>query len=86
MTTPIRIQTKPVPTCPRCGGQMVLRRPRPKAVKQFVPFWGCSNFSNLNCKGTRNIQEDGWPEEDWEMDTSPNDWGQHDDWGDRDPD
>jgi len=39
---------------------MVLRRPPPG--KSWLPFWGCSNFPD--CKGTRQIGDDGRPEDD----------------------
>ena len=52
------IQTKPVPYCPDCGAQMVLRIPR--GNKQFDPFWGCSRFPD--CRGSRNILPNGKPE------------------------
>lgn len=53
------IQTKPEPYCPECGARMVLKRPRPN--QGWEPFWGCSRFPD--CKGTRQIREDGKPEE-----------------------
>ena len=55
---PIRIV--PEPYCPKCGARMVLRRP--EAGQDWEPFWGCNRFPH--CKGTRQIQEDGRPEED----------------------
>ena len=58
------IRSAPVPYCPDCGGQMVLRRPKRKG--DFEPFWGCSNYPD--CKGTRNIQPDGAPEPDDPLD------------------
>ena len=54
------IQTLPVPYCPICGATMVLRRP--KAHQDWKPFWGCQLFPG--CKGTRQIGEDGKPEDD----------------------
>ena len=54
------IQTKPVPHCPICGGRMKLRRPKPQ--QDWETFWGCQDFPD--CKGSRNIGEDGKPEED----------------------
>ena len=54
------IQTSPAPHCPSCGGRMVLRRPKPKAAKQFDPFWGCANYPD--CTGTREILDDGKPD------------------------
>jgi ssDNA-binding Zn-finger/Zn-ribbon topoisomerase 1 len=47
------IRTRPVPYCPDCGAQMKLRKPRPGALKQFDPFWGCSEWPG--CGGTREI-------------------------------
>jgi len=41
---------------------MKLVRPRPGAVKQFDPFWGCATFWTDDCKGTREILEDGTPD------------------------
>jgi ssDNA-binding Zn-finger/Zn-ribbon topoisomerase 1 len=54
---PVAIQTKPVPYCPECGGQMALRRPKPH--QDFEPFWGCTDYPR--CKGTRDIDSDGKP-------------------------
>ena len=56
------IRTEPVPICPKCRAQMVLRKCSPDAVTQWPPFWGCPRYPV--CHGTRNIQEDGLPEED----------------------
>lgn len=56
------IQIKPEPYCPACGAKMVLRRPKLHSVTQWEPFWGCSQFPD--CRGTRNIGEDGKPETD----------------------
>jgi len=55
------IQTKPEPYCPECGACMVLKRPR--KGQEWEPFWGCDRYPN--CRGTRQIREDGKPEEDW---------------------
>ena len=54
------IQTKPEPYCPDCGGRMKLRRP--VKSQTWDPFWGCTEYPE--CKGSRNIQEDGRPETD----------------------
>ncbi len=54
---PPGIQTKPVPYCPGCGGQMKLRRPKPS--QNWEPFWGCRLWPN--CEGTRDIDSDGKP-------------------------
>ena len=61
---PRGIRTKPAPYCPACGAQMVLRKPKPHRNRYdpFDPFWGCSQYPD--CKGTRNIKEDGTPESD----------------------
>lgn len=39
---------------------MVLREPRPGAPR-FDPFYGCSQYPE--CKGARNIDENGNPEQ-----------------------
>lgn len=39
-----------VPTCPKCGSPMALRKPK-KGGKDFAPFYGCVNFPN--CKATQ---------------------------------
>jgi len=54
------IQTYPEPYCPECGAKMVLRRP--KSHQSWEPFWGCSQYPE--CRGSRNIGEDGLPEDD----------------------
>lgn len=57
------IRTSPVPCCPDCGAQMKLRTPRPEALRQFDPFWGCSQYPD--CQGTREICQDcGKPDDD----------------------
>ena len=58
MKKPIRLV--PVPQCPECLENMVLRRP--KAGQKWEPFWGCSDFPN--CRGTLQIGDDGLPIED----------------------
>lgn len=60
------IRTIPIPKCPDCEEEMVLRTRKADSVK----FWGCSTFPE--CRGTRNIKPDGTPEEDDEL---------FDDWG-----
>lgn len=55
------IQTVPIPICPDCEEDeietpMVLRHRR----SDGKPFWGCSKFPK--CRGTRNINPDGTPE------------------------
>jgi len=57
------IQTLPVPYCPDCGAPMVLRRPKPH--QDWEPFWGCSLHFKDGCSGSRNIGEDGKPEDDY---------------------
>jgi len=61
------IQTYPIPYCPECGAQMVLRKPKPH--QDWDPFWGCSRYKD-GCRGTRNIGEDGLPEDDFDDPTS----------------
>ena len=34
---------------------------------RWDPFWGCENYSEDGCKGSRNIMPDGRPEEDETM-------------------
>lgn len=53
------IHTNPKPSCPECESTMRLIRPGP--YNEWNPFWGC--YSYPNCEGTRNIGEDGYPEE-----------------------
>ena len=65
---PQKIVTYLVPYCPKCGAQMVVRRPTKKGA-EWDPFWGCARFPD--CKGTIQIGKDGRPElpddynEDW---------------------
>lgn len=54
------IRIKPEPYCSECGAQMHLRRPKPH--QDWKPFWGCSKYPE--CRGTRNIDENGEPEYD----------------------
>ena len=64
MNQPIR--TKPEPYCPRCGGRMILRRPKPTQL--WTPFWGWSRFPE--CAGIIHIDQQGKPETDddeWEF-------------------
>lgn len=63
------IRTKPEPACPRCGAKMILRKP--KEGQTFKAFWGCGDFPN--CKGTRQIGDDGRPES---MDDEEEEWGE----------
>ena len=62
------IRTKPVPYCPECGAKMALKRPRPG--QDWDPFWGCALYPD--CRGTRQIQEDGTPEADDDMEAYRN--------------
>jgi len=43
-----------VPNCPLCNASMVLRQARngPTSGKRF---WGCSNFAETKCRGTREM-------------------------------
>lgn len=54
------IKTYPEPWCPKCGAQMMLRRP--SLHQEWPPFWGCSQFA-VGCRGKRQVDEDGLPEE-----------------------
>ncbi len=56
----MNIKTKPEPYCPKCGGRMILRRPR--QGQNWTPFWGCSEYPE--CRGKRNIQENGTAEQE----------------------
>jgi len=42
------------PTCPLCNAPMVQRVAR-QGANAGKPFWGCSNFSQTKCRGTRPI-------------------------------
>ena len=42
------------PECPHCGALMRLILP-PDHSKFFEPFWGCTQFANSECKGTRQV-------------------------------
>lgn len=46
--------TGTAPSCPLCNAQMVLRQARsgPTAGKKF---WGCSQFAQTKCRGTREL-------------------------------
>ncbi|MCP4540626.1 MAG: hypothetical protein GY832_26105 [Chloroflexi bacterium] len=57
MNATIATQTYPRPTCPECGGDMVLRRPR--RHQDWDVFWGCKNYPG--CRGSRKIGVDGKP-------------------------
>lgn len=53
-TTPALVEQQPR-TCPRCGGNLILRTARygERAGKQF---WGCSDFATVGCKFVNDIQ------------------------------
>lgn len=40
-----------IEVCPDCGCPMALRRPKPRAKKQFTPFYGCIDYPK--CKATK---------------------------------
>ena len=40
-----------IEVCPDCGSPMALRRPKPRAKKQFTPFYGCIDFPT--CRATK---------------------------------
>lgn len=42
---------KKVPTCPKCGTPMAIRKPK-KNGKQFSPFFSCVRWPS--CNGTKN--------------------------------
>ncbi len=54
------IKTKPVPECDKCGGMMVLRRPREDQT--WDAFWGCCIYPE--CRNSYNIDQNGKPEID----------------------
>ncbi len=56
----MNIKTKPEPYCPDCGARMVLKRPR--KGQTWTPFWGCAEYPD--CRGSRDIREDGTAEGD----------------------
>ena len=43
-----------VPNCPLCNAPMVQRVAR-QGANAGKPFWGCSNFAQTKCRGTRPI-------------------------------
>lgn len=43
------------PECPKCGAAMAIRVAR-KGPNAGRPFWGCSQFAQTKCNGTRNVQ------------------------------
>jgi restriction system protein len=47
---PVLAESAAVPTCPSCGGAMVLRTAR-RGTKAGSEFWGCSAYPR--CRGTR---------------------------------
>ena len=40
-------------TCPRCGGELLIRTNR----KEGRRFYACSNYKNLNCRYTKPLDE-----------------------------
>lgn len=48
---PVKADAKRVPSCPRCGGQMILRHRKDGTGD----FWGCRLFPA--CRGTREVEE-----------------------------
>lgn len=46
----------PAPDCPKCGSAMVFRVAR-KGPNAGHPFWGCSQFVQTKCNGTRIVHE-----------------------------
>ena len=49
-----RAATHEVPTCARCGAQMVLRTGQ-SGARKGQKFWGCSNYPA--CRYTKNLEE-----------------------------
>lgn len=45
------------PRCPRCGAEMVLIDPLVEGRTDFEAFWGCSEYSDTGCRGTRQVDE-----------------------------
>jgi restriction system protein len=43
------------PKCPRCGGDMVLRRAK-RGAHAGQEFWGCSLYTKTGCGGIREIE------------------------------
>lgn len=50
----------PVPECPECGAHMKLIKPGAK--DWWTPFWGCSEYMNSKCRGSRSVLDNGYPE------------------------
>lgn len=44
----------PIPGCPLCNATMVLRKAR-QGSTPGKRFWGCSNFAETKCRGTREV-------------------------------
>ena len=49
-----RARSASVPTCPRCGAQMVLRTGQ-TGPRKGQKYWGCSNYPACRC--TRNVEQ-----------------------------
>ena len=43
------------PECPKCGAPMRLINPRDEDRTDYEPFWGCTEYANTKCRGTRQI-------------------------------
>ena len=46
---------KSAPSCPKCGANMKLMRPRP--ADSWNAFWGCTQYSATGCKGSERYFE-----------------------------
>jgi restriction system protein len=47
-------EAPPTLVCPLCGAEM-MKRTAKRGAYAGEPFWGCSNFRNTGCRGTRAI-------------------------------
>jgi hypothetical protein len=54
-SAPLAVAPAPVTvnTCPRCGGELVLRMAK-KGTNAGKQFWGCSNFAKTYCNYVRD--------------------------------
>lgn len=41
--------------CPKCGSPMRLVNPAEEGRTDYEPFWGCTEYANNKCKGTRQV-------------------------------
>lgn len=41
--------------CPKCGAPMRLIDPFEEGRSDYEAFWGCTEYSNNNCRGTRQV-------------------------------